>query len=78
MKIHTSDKLIAWLTLFSGLSVSAVAIYYSVAGLTAIFAAAVIPIIVMGVVLEISKLAATVWLKQNWTRAPNFIRGYLL
>lgn len=78
MKIHSSDKLIAWLTLLSGLSVSAVAIYYSVAGLTAIFAAAVIPIIVMGVVLEISKLAATVWLKQNWTRAPNFIRAYLL
>ena len=78
MKIHTSDKAIAWLTLFSGLTISAVAIYYSVAGLTAIFAAAVIPIIVMGVALEISKLAATVWLKQNWSRAPNFIRGYLL
>ncbi len=78
MKIHTSDKAIAWLTLFSGLTISAVAIYYSVAGLTAIFAAAVIPIIVMGVALEISKLAATVWLKQNWQRAPNFIRGYLL
>ena len=78
MRIHTSDKLIAYLALFSGLTISAVAIYYSVAGLTAIFSAAVIPIIVMGVALEISKLAATVWLKQNWTRAPNFIRGYLL
>ncbi len=78
MKIHTSDKLIAYLALLSGLTISAVAIYYSVAGLTAIFAAAVIPIIVMGVALEISKLAATVWLKQNWQRAPNFIRGYLL
>jgi len=32
----------------------------------------------MGVALEVSKLAATVWLKQNWSRAPNFIRGYLL
>ncbi len=78
MRIQTSDKLIAYLALFSGLTISAVAIYYSVAGLTAIFSAAVIPIIVMGVALEISKLAATVWLKQNWTRAPNFIRGYLL
>ena len=78
MKIHTSDKAIAWLTLLSGLTISAVAIYYSVAGLTAIFAAAVTPIVVMGVALEISKLAATVWLKQNWSRAPNFIRGYLL
>lgn len=78
MKINLSDKIIAWLALFSGLTVSAVAIYYSVAGLVAIFSAAVIPIIVMGVALEISKLSATVWLKQNWTRAPNFIRGYLL
>ena len=78
MRYQTSDKLIAWLTLFSGLTISAVAIYYSVAGLVAIFSAAVIPIIVMGVALEISKLSATVWLKQNWTRAPNFIRGYLL
>ena len=78
MRIHTSDKFIAWSTLFSGLTVSAVAIYYSVAGLVAIFSAAVIPIIVMGVALEISKLAGTVWLKQNWTRAPYFIRAYLL
>ena len=78
MVYKTSDKLIAYLTLFSGLTISAVAIYYSVAGLVAIFSAAVIPIIVMGVALEVSKLAATVWLKQNWTRAPNFIRGYLL
>jgi hypothetical protein len=78
MRIHTSDKFIAWSTLISGLTVSAVAIYYSVAGLVAIFSAAVIPIIVMGVALEISKLAGTVWLKQNWSRAPYFIRAYLL
>jgi len=55
-----------------------VAIWYSVAGLVSIFAAAVIPIIVMGVVLEVSKLIATVWLKLNWSRAPVFIRSYLL
>jgi hypothetical protein len=78
MRIHTSDKFIAWSTLLSGLTISAVAIYYSVAGLVAIFSAAVIPIIVMGVALEISKLAGTVWLKQNWSRAPYFIRAYLL
>ena len=78
MRIHTSDKFIAWSALLSGLTVSAVAIWYSVAGLMAIFSAAVIPIIVMGVALEISKLAGTVWLKQNWNRAPYFIRAYLL
>lgn len=78
MKIHTSDKLIAYLTLLSGLTISAVAVYYSVAGLVSIFAAAAIPIIVMGSALEISKLVATVWLKLNWKRAPIFIRSYLL
>ena len=78
MKINLSDKIIAWLALLSGLTISAVAIWYSVAGLVSIFAAAMIPIIVMGVVLEVSKLIATVWLKINWNRAPIFIRTYLL
>ena len=77
MKIHTSDKVIAWLTLLSGLSISAVAVYYSVAGLVSIFAAAAIPIMIMGVALEVSKLVATVWLKLNWSRAPRLIRTYL-
>lgn len=78
MRYNISDKLIAYLALISGLSISAVAIYYSVAGLMAIFAAALIPIMIMGIVLEIGKLAATVWLKQNWLRAPRFLKTYLL
>ena len=78
MKFTTSDKLIAYLTLFSGLTISAVAVWYSVAGLVAIFAAAVMPIVIMGIALEVSKLVATVWLKLNWQRAPIFIRTYLL
>jgi hypothetical protein len=77
MKFTFTDKLIAYLALLSGLSLSAVAIYYSVAGLVSIFSAAIIPIIVMGVVLEISKLIATIWLKINWTRAPGFIKAYM-
>ena len=78
MKVTFADKSIAWLTLLSGLSISAVAVWYSVAGLISIFAAAVIPIAVMGVTLELSKLVATVWLKQNWFIAPRLIRLYLL
>jgi hypothetical protein len=46
-------------------------------GLAAIFAAAVIPVIIMGTVLEISKLAATIWLKQYWNIAPKLIKLYL-
>jgi hypothetical protein len=78
MKIHTSDKLIAWLALASGLSISAVAVWYSVAGLVAIFAAAAIPIMIMGIVLELGKLVATIWLKMNWSIAPRLIRTYLI
>jgi hypothetical protein len=78
MKIYSSDRAIAYLALISGLTISAVAVWYSVAGLVAIFAAAAIPIIIMGVTLEISKLVATVWLKMNWHRAPVLMRGYLL
>jgi len=78
MKINTSDKIIAWLTLFSGLSISAVAVWYSVAGLVSIFAAAAVPIMIMGVALEVSKLVATVWLKVNWTIAPRLIKTYLI
>ena len=77
MKPTLIEKFIAYLALLSGLSISAVAVYYSVVGLTAIFAAAVIPIIIMGTTLEISKLVATVWLKQNWKTAPLLIKTYL-
>lgn len=77
MKVFLVDKLIAWMTLFSGVSISIVAIYYSVAGLVAIFAAAAIPIIIMGVTLEVSKLIATIWLKWNWSNAPRLIKTYL-
>jgi hypothetical protein len=77
MKFTKTDKIIAYLALMSGLTISAVAIWYSVAGLVSIFAAAVVPIIVMGVALEVSKLIATVWLKLNWSRAPFLIKAYM-
>jgi flagellar basal body-associated protein FliL len=70
--------LLAILTLFSGLAISAVAIYYSVLGLASIFAAAVIPIVIMGTILELSKLVAAWWLKVNWHRAPFLLKSYML
>jgi biopolymer transport protein ExbB/TolQ len=70
--------LMAYLTLVTGLLISAVAIFYSVAGLISIFSAAPIAIIIMGTVLEGAKLVATVWLKQNWNDSPKFLKGYLL
>ena len=69
--------ILAWLLLLTGLIISAVAIYYSVVGLTAIFSAAVIPIIIMGSALEIGKLVCASWLKANWERAPRFMKYYM-
>ena len=66
------------LTLFVAISISIIAAYYSIIGLTAIFAAAFLPIVLMGSVLEVGKLLATVWLHQNWRRAPMIIKGYLV
>lgn len=68
----------AILALIAGLLISGVAIYYSVAGLVNIFAAAAVPIIIMGTSLEIAKLVATVWLKQNWNVAPRLLKAYLI
>ena len=67
----------ALLTLLTALSISAVAIYYSILGLAAIFAGAAIPIMVMGSVLEVGKLVTASWLYQNWKVAPRFIKAYL-
>jgi hypothetical protein len=70
--------ILAYLLLLTGLTISAVAIYYSVVGLTAIFSAAVIPIIVMGSALEVGKLVCASWLKANWERAPAYMKYYMI
>ena len=66
------------LTLITALAISAVAIYYSVAGLMAIFAAAALPIMIMGGTLEVAKLVTAVWLHKYWERATWWIKTYLV
>ena len=78
MKPTLNEKFLAYLALFSGITLSIVAEYYSILGLTAIFSAAVIPVIIMGIALGVGKVTATLWLKQNWKIAPWSIRAYLL
>jgi len=65
------------LTLLSALTISAVAIYYSIAGLVAIFAAAAIPIVIMGTALEVGKLVTAVWLHKYWSQATWWLKTYL-
>ena len=76
-EINSFDYALAWVTFISGICISGVAVYYSVAGLMTIFAAAAVPIMIMGVFLESSKLVATIWLKRYWSIAPNTIKIYL-
>ena len=61
----------------TGLTLSAVAIYYSVIGLTAVFAAAFWPIVIMGTTLEVAKLVAASWLKMYWERIPKSMKIYM-
>jgi hypothetical protein len=77
MKPTLNEKFLAYLALFSGLFLSLVAEYYSILGLTSIFSAAVIPVVVMGIALGLGKISATLWLKQNWKIAPWSMRLYL-
>lgn len=68
----------AYFTLFVALIISAVAEFYSIVGLTAIFAAQPIPVIIMGVALGVGKITAAVWLKLNWDRATWTYKLYLI
>ncbi len=60
------------------LSLSALAAYYAVMGLVAIFAAAVIPIALMGSLLEASKLVVASWLYRNWKEIPTLMKSYFV
>jgi len=65
------------LVLITALTISGIAIYYSVAGLVAIFAAAALPIMIMGGALEIGKLVTAVWLHRYWKQAVWWLKTYL-
>ena len=65
------------ITLLTALLLSAVAAYFSIAGLIAIFSSAVIPIAVMGGTLELAKIVTASWLYRNWKTAPLLFRYYL-
>ena len=66
------------LTLVTALTLSTIAAWYSILGLTAIFAAAVIPIIIMGGALEVSKVVTTVWLHKYWHQVKWSMKFYLV
>jgi len=69
---------LTFLTLLVAVCISAVSAYYSILGLVSIFAAAAMPVIIMGGVLEAGKLMAALWLHKNWKRANLQFKLYLV
>jgi hypothetical protein len=66
-----------YLTFITAIAIASVAAWYSIVGLMAIFAGAVIPIAIMGAVLEVGKLVTAAWLHQNWEKARWWMKTYL-
>lgn len=66
-----------FITFLTALALSAVAAYYSVIGLASIFPGSFWPVVLMGAVLESSKLVTVSWLYRNWTRAPFLMKSYM-
>ena len=58
--------ILVWITFLTSIAISAVAAWFSVLGLTQIFAAAFLPVAIMGGVLELGKVVAAVWTHHYW------------
>jgi hypothetical protein len=67
-----------YFTFAAAFLLSAIAGYYSVIGLAAIFMGAFWPVIIMGGSLEFAKLVTASWLYRNWKSAPFLLRTYLV
>ena len=68
----------AILPFLTAIALSIVAAYYSVIGLAQIFPGSYWPIIIMGSVLEVSKLVTVSWLYNNWNVSVRMMRYYFL
>lgn len=64
------------LMFFTAFALSAIAGFYSIIGLIAIFAASPIPIAIMGAALEVTKLVTASWLYKNWKTSPIALKYY--
>jgi hypothetical protein len=74
---NLKQSLFPFVIAFSALSVSASAAFYSVSGLSKLFAGASFEVIIMAGSLEISKLVIASLLYQYWDTLNKFLRTYL-
>ena len=66
-----------YLALLIALVISTVSAFYSVSGLTAIFAASRWPIVIMASSLEVGKVITTLWIRKNWQVLTRGMKVYL-
>jgi uncharacterized coiled-coil protein SlyX len=71
----SSIRLAAYLV---ALALAGVSAAVSIDSLTAIFAGAFWPVVIMGAVLEAGKLVAAAWLTEHWNSAPSLLRLVLV
>jgi hypothetical protein len=71
------EKLLPYFILFCAVGLSLTAAYYSVIGLSVLFASVAIPVIVMGSFLEISKIAIATYLHDYWKKTYIMLKVYL-
>ena len=72
-----NKKFLPWFLLFCAIGLSGTAAYYSVIGLSIIFSAVAIPVIIMGSFLEISKIAIATYLHDKWKETYGVLKIYL-
>ena len=65
------------ITFITAITIAAIAAWFSVAGLMAIFTASAVSVAIMAVALEVGKLVSASWVYRNWKRAPFLLKSYL-
>ena len=78
MKNQSRINLDNVLALTAGIAISAISAWYSIVGLTAIFAGAFWSIVIMGATLEIGKIITVTYLYRNWKSLSLLITTYFI
>lgn len=71
------NRVLQYLTLITSIAIASVAAYFSVIGLSTIFAGAFWSVVVMASILEVGKLVSAVWLHTYWKQIQTIVRTYL-
>ena len=73
-----NERIFTYLLLITALAISCVAAYFSIVGLTLIFSAAVTPVVIMGIVLEMGKLVTASFIYRMWDRVNWLMKTYFV